>query len=258
MSDIIMDQSAISRKCSRYIQVCRQIARNLDAMDEEDDSVESLIEESHLQTRHILCELQIIKVQIASNIKITEKQIGILRSRFAKIITVYQKLFISQIPWPMQEVSKRIELLNPGYETQWLKDIRMLGLALSLFDNYIKNSKSYFIALNYQYQFAAIFRNSILCKNLRPRLGEDNRLCSIRREQIGLFQRFAEEQIDKHQAFFVRTKSLDSLENATQITRAMVELGFVTENEFFDAEYYKKQDKVFTELLLELRYKEKK
>ena len=258
MSNIVIDQSAILRKCSRYIQLCYQIAKNQEAIDEMDENVGNLLENAHLQTRHILCELQILKVQLASNIKITEKQIGILRNGFTKILSFYQKLFISQIPCPMQEIAKRIELLTLQYEMQWLKDMRMLGLALNLFENHIKKSKNYFVALNYQYQFAAVFRNSILCKHLRPQLGKDNRLCNIRREQIMLFHRFADEQIEKQQAFFVRTKSLDNLEHSTQITRALIELGFTTENEFFDAEHYKKQDKAFTELLLELRYKEKK
>ncbi|MEM9424757.1 MAG: hypothetical protein AAF975_08235, partial [Spirochaetota bacterium] len=185
--------------------------------------------------------------------KITEKQVTLVRKRFIRIISIYQKIFIAQIPCPMQEVSKRIENIDPKHAEHWLRDIRMLGLAMTLFTQHVEKNNSYILALEYLYKFAGIFRNSILCKNLRIQLGTDNHLASIRREQIAIFHQYADDLIARQRAFFVRNQSLTILENAIRVTRALIELGFVTENEFFSTEFYKKQEDALTKILIDGR-----
>ncbi|WGK70203.1 hypothetical protein P0082_04905 [Candidatus Haliotispira prima] len=248
MSDIAIDNRSLTNLCSGSIQQCKLLKEEIRKI-EQGSSVTDLLQTGHLLIRFILCELQILKVQVSVNIKVTEKQIMVLRNKFAKIISLYQKVFIKDIPCSMQEVANRIEMIGLEYEEHWLKDIRMLGLGLTLFGNHTPKSNSHIVVLSYQYQFTAIFRNSILCKNLRPTLGEDNRMCTIRREQLEVFHRFAHEQMTKQNAIFVRTQSIAGLENAIRITRALIELGFITESQFFDPEYYKKQEDAFVKVL---------
>ncbi len=252
MSDNIFDNQVPINRCSAYIDQCKILDQHI-ATAEKKESIEGFLQEAHLRVKHILYELQILKIQISLDSKITEKQFSLLRNKFAKIIGIYQKLFVHKIPCSMQEVAKRIEIIPAKHEESWLKDIRMLGLALTLFSNYSQKSNSFLLVLNYQFQFTAILRNSILCKNLRPRLGADNRLCKLRREQINIFCTFTDDQINKQRTFYARMQSLASLENAIRMTRAMVELGIITNNEFCDAEYYKKQDEVFTKIMLDAR-----
>ena len=252
MSDIIINNQTLDSYCSKYVRLCRLLNEKI-TMAEQNEGIPDLLQQGQLRIQYVLCELQILKVQAFLKMKVTEKQVVILRNKFAKIIGLYQKLFVPQIPCPMQEVAKRIELIDPQYEERWLRDIRMLGLALSLFVNYTQKGNSYLVVLNYQYQFTGIFRNSILYKNLRPQLGMDNYICGIRREQLLLFHRYADEQIAEQRASFARNEALTNLENAIRITRALIELGFITDNEFFDAEFYKKQEKAFTKTLIEKR-----
>ncbi len=257
MSDILIDNRTLAKQSARYVEVCQVLEQQI-SNNEGSESTKELLCEANLRIRYILCTLQILKIQLSLKLKVAEKQILVLRNKFTKIISFYQKLFVRQIPVSMREVVERIELLGLEHEEQWLRDLRMLGLALDLFADFTQKSSNYPVVLNYQYQFTAIFRNSILCKNLRPQLGKDNSMCKLRREQLELFHRFADVQVRQQQAFFVRTQSVAGLENAIRITRAMVELGFITDNEFFDTEYYKKQDKAFTKILVDLRDSAKK
>ncbi len=257
MSDIIVDNQIISIHCTKYIEQCKELNKKIAAA-EKSEEISALLLAAHFRINQILYEVQIVKIQMSLQIKLVEKQITIFRNKFAKIIDIYQKLFLPKIPYPMQDVTKQIELIDLKHEESWLIDIRALGLALSSFANYAQKSSSYLIILNYEYQFTAILRNSILCKNLRPQLGVNNYISNLRREQLTIFHHYADDQIAKQQKFFAQNRSLACLENAIRITRAIVELGFVTGHDFFDIEFYKKQDEAFTRLLVDTREASKK
>ena len=252
MSDIMIDNQLLSDKCTSYIELYESIEQEFTALEDSSETA-LLLQRGNLCTKQVLCELQILKVQRALSIKVTEKQVAVLRNKFIQIIGIYQGLFIEKIPCSLYEVTERIKQINPKYEEDWLRDIYMLGVALALFVNQTKNKSSYPLSLECQYRFTGIFRNSILCKNLNPRLGADNHICYVRRKQLMVFHSYADDQIAKHRMLFARTESLSSLERAIRINRSLIELAFITNNKFFDTEFYKKQDEAMTKILISKR-----
>ena len=253
MSDNIFDNQVPINRCSAYIDQCKILDQHI-ATAEKKESIEGFLQEAHLRVKHILYELQILKIQVALDSKITEKQFSLLRNKFAKIIGIYQKLFVHKIPCSMQEVAKRIEIIPAKHEESWLKDIRMLGLALTLFSNYSQKSNSFFVGFELSVSIYCNSSQTVFCvKICAPGSGPTIACVSSRREQLNIFCTFTDDQINKQRTFYTRMQSLASLENAVRLTRAMVELGIITNNEFCNTEHYKKQDEVFTKILLDAR-----
>lgn len=205
------------------------------------ESLNEILRLAHVQLRRFLIQNCLLQLAEHSGKKINKQSFESARTCFYNCLRTYGRIFSLNVLTEIKEVLQTLYSLENYQEDSVYQDIRFLGFGLDSLGLYLQREGLNQLFCDYQNSFLGLLRNSINFSSIRDQLGEDNKYKKFRREQLRLFLKHAELQIEEYRKLFAIHQTVDHLLNANKIYESIIDLANVLGNDFVNPENYKKQ-----------------